>query len=469
MNTEKLEMAKTYNPETPDELVEEKKEENPTINPLEGVSEILSRHKRDKKWENICENDFSYLKVKDDSWSWHLIKLFNGAYGMVLDSEYILEYSSSLENTILSGQVSFRKEKDFLLEYRFASFEEFQNQMRDLDVVFHLVEQFETERGQLFYEYEEDAIYCYQEGYIFRLSGYSRNIITEYFQMYSLLMSFTKLVHFEYQDNSVLKYVYLLQKHGLEYLYKGIDLRKEAILSLTEKYKDFLDVVIFSLDSGRYFEILDADYYIAKRKKTYQKEEYSPLSIEHSSNWCFKGMFHLGLLGIYQEGELEQYNEIFESEELSEVEKRELLLKIVEEKEQECLEKKDYLTNQFLIFYFQETLLNPMESFYRDRWMDFLKVEKLPLQELSMASLEHWIQEKASQLTLIPKENWLDSEEWHEFFEYIDVLALQSKIHSEYLTITPSFLLLELCFFEKEKTYIITEDYSMMEWISVNF
>ena len=470
METEKLEelaMAKTYNSEIPDELVDQKQEEEKPINLFGGIPAILSRHKRTQKIEDISENDFSYLKVKDDSWSWHLLKLFNGTYGMVLDSEYILEYADSIENTSLSGKFSFRHGNDFLLTYRRASLEEFENQMHDLEVVFPLVENFKTDRGQIFYEYENDAIYCYQEGYIFQLSGYTRNHILEYFQMYALLMSFTKLVHFEYQESSVLKYVYILQKKGLECLYKGVDLRKESILSLLEKYKDFLDVVMVSLDHHRYFEVLDVDYYIAKRKKNYQKiEEDLPLLIEHPSNWQYKGTFHLGLLGNYLEGDLEEYQEIFESKELSELEKRELLLKMIEGKEQECLEKKDYLADQFLQFYFDAAFKNPIHYFYHDRWLDFLKIEKLSLQELSMEALEHWVEEKALQFSNILKENWLTSEEWHDFLEYIDFSSFQTKVMPEYLTITPAFLLLELHLFEEEKTYIITEDYSMMELIS---
>ncbi len=467
MNTEELEqvaMSKTYNDHVPDWLTESIPKEDGNKHIFDEVPDILARHAREDSHTLFCENDFSYLRIKDDPWTWHLLKLFNGQYGMVLDDEYIMDYSASLTNSQLFGAFSFRKGKEFLLEYRRASLEEFVRQMQELEDIFSLVEHFETERNQKFYEYENDAIYCYQNGYIFRLSGYTRNSICEYFQMYTLLLSFTSLEKREYRNHSLLKYVYLVEKHGLDYLYKGIDLRKQRIDTLIENYKDILDVVTFSIDEYRYFEILDIDYYISKRKNSYPKTEYLPLEIDNENGWSFKGSFRLGLLGTYEEGELAQFEEIFKSSELKEREKKELLFTMVEEKEQECLEKKDYIASQILLQYFKKCLKDPLGSFHADRWIDFLRVEKLSLQEVSVETLENWIVERMKILENVQEENIQNSEEWHKFLDYIDMLAFQAKVLPQYLTITPLFLIVECEILGKKNNYIITEDFEVLEW-----
>lgn len=472
MNTDELEQvafSKTYNDKMPDELISSQEEKGDTSVYFSKVMDILSKHNMAEKQEKLWANDFSYLKIKEDAWMWHFLKIMDGKYGMVLDSDYILDYSSCLANSELFGIFNFRKGKEFSLEYRKVSMEDFQTQMKELADVFPLVEQFETERNQIFYEYDGDAIYCYQEGYVWKLSGYSRNIINEYMQMYALLMSFTSLKEGKYADNFVLKYIYLLEKHALQYLYKGIDLRKESALSLCEKYQDFLDVVTVSIDNFRYYEIFDLDYYIAKRKKSYAKTEYIPLSIINKEDWFFQGTFSLGVLGDYTTGALEFFTEIFKSVELKISEKKELLLKIVEEKEQECLEKKDYIKDQLFFSYFKNCFVNPKFYFHQDRWIDFLKVEKLSLQEVTVEALELWMEEQMRILSLITPESIYDSEEWKKFVGYIDPLAFQAKIRSSYLTITPMFLVVECEMFHQRKTYIITENYELVEWNSQHF
>ncbi len=467
MSTDELEqlaMLKTYNENVPDELKEESKEET-VSDPFLSVPSLLARHSK-RETVTLEENDFSYLKIKDTDFSWHFLKLFSGQYGMLLASDYIFDYSSCLNNTKMEGKFSFRKGKEFLLEYRQISQEEYTHEMQELSTVYKEVEHFELENGMVLCEYEEDAIYAYQENYLFRLSGYSRNQVQEYFEMYLFLRSFTRLQNGKYEEDSLLKYIYLGDKYGLESLYQGTDLRKETVSSTIQKYQDSLDVEMVSLNHQRYFEIFDIDYYISKRKKSYKKEEYSPLEIHHQEDWTYTGTFSLGILGTYEKGALEQFSSIFQSVELKEREKKELLLKIMEEKEQECLEKKEEIIEQVLLKYFQDCTNHPLESFRKDHWIDFLKVEKIALQELSVAVVENWIEEHFTRMAKVEEDSLMDSEEWKEFFSYIDLSALATKILPDYLTITPLFLLVECQLMGEKKTYIITEDEGVLEWAS---
>ena len=52
--------------------------------------------------------------------------------------------------------------------------------------------------------------------------------------MYLLLMSLRPLVEEIYNDNNHLKFLYLVSKNNIDYLYKGIDLKKKSLISLPE-------------------------------------------------------------------------------------------------------------------------------------------------------------------------------------------------------------------------------------------
>lgn len=464
MNTDDLEqqaMAKAYNVEVPDELIEEEKGDISPFDPLSRISDIIKNHTQSvEEIVPIYQQSFSYLKIQENHVRWHLIKWLNNTFGMILSDDYILDYSSAKKNTESAGEVFFRLEKEYHLEYRKSTIEEFHHQMNDLEVVFPLIEKFETDRNQFFYEYEGDAIYLYQDGYVWRLSGYSRNDICEYYQMYLLLMSLDYLKNGRYTKNELLKHIYLIEKNALYYLYKGIDLKKESITSLKEKFQNFSDTVIVSLDNHRYYEIVDLDYYLSKRKKRIDHQE-EDITIKHFDSWVFEGVFHAGILGDYAKGELLDFSEIFASKELSEPEKKEMLKKIVLERERELSHKKTYLNNQFLLTFFRKHL----ELLTPEKWMNFLKLEKIPCEELTEEEIGNFIKKSIISLQKVKETDLEESIEWKEFSSYIDFFAYQDMVVPLYLTITPLFLILECRILGMDKTYILTENYEFMEWL----
>ncbi len=467
MNTDILEqqaMNKIYNHEAPDELKETKSiQKSDEQNKYEFVSSIIENHEGNYELEKInYGNDFFYLKIKDNPWQWHLIKFFDNKYGMLLSSDYIINYSTSKHNSEVEGVLSFQKEKEYLLEYRRESLEEFEKQMEELKEVSECLDTFKTDRQQLFYEYQ-DFIYLYQDNYVWKLSGYTRNDITEYYQMYLFLISLEPLIQKKYQNNRVLKYLYLIEKNAINYLYKGIDLKKKTMASLTEEFQKTLDFVTISLDNNRYIELLDLDYLLYRRRKGEKKEEV-PITIFHKNSWFFEGTFKLGLLGKFFSGELLEYNSIFNSTELSEVERKELLTKVIIEKKEECLEKKDYLNAQFLKYFFKKEFENIEESFEKNNWLTFFKVESMPIQELSSEDVKNVLVTIANKVKDIPSEELEESKEWKEFTSYLDYSALKKNINPLYLTITPLFIIVECNLFGEKKNYVITEDYQVLEW-----
>ena len=467
MNTDILEqqaMNKIYNHEAPDELKDSKiPENNDEQNKYDFVAKILESHEGNYELKKMdYGNDFSYLKIKENPWQWHLIKFFDSKYGMLLSSDYLINYSSTKHNSEVEGMLSFQKEKEYLLEYRRESLEDFERQMLELKEVSKCLDTFKTDRQQIFYEYQE-FIYLYQDNYVWKLSGYTRNDVTEYYQMYLFLMSLEPLIQRKYQNNKLLKYLYLVEKNAMDYLYKGIDLKKRTLASLTEEFQQTLDVVTVSLDNNCYIELLDLDYLLFRRRKGDSKEEI-PITIYHKISWFFEGTFKLGLLGKFINGELLEYNSIFNSTEISEIERKELLKKVVIEKKEECLEKKDYLNAQFLKLFFRKEFENIEESFEKNNWLTFFKVESMPIQELSLEEVKGLLIILTNQIKNIQAEDLEESKEWKEFLSYLDYSALRKNMKPLYLTITPLFIVVECNLFGEKKNYVITEDYQVIEW-----
>ena len=130
-------MNKIYNHEAPDELKDSKiPENNDEQNKYDFVAKILESHEGNYELKKMdYGNDFSYLKIKENPWQWHLIKFFDSKYGMLLSSDYLINYSSTKHNSEVEGMLSFQKEKEYLLEYRRESLEDFERQMLELKEV----------------------------------------------------------------------------------------------------------------------------------------------------------------------------------------------------------------------------------------------------------------------------------------------------------------------------------------------
>lgn len=469
MDTNTLEqqaMNKIYNNEEPNELFKKEEETEKRADKYSLVPEILKRHGEDLVIKlPFYATDFSYLVVKDSSWQWHFLKFFNNTYGMILPIEYLIEYSSTFKNSKEHGFLTFRKEKEYTLEYTESTLEEFYSQMKELGEVFSILEDFQTENNQIFREYEKDSIYMYQDGYVFKLSGYSRNDITEYYDMYLLLMSLHPLTDGNYTNNNYLKYIYLVSKHSLDYLYKGVDLKKKRIAALIEMFQGTMDMVTISLDNKLYGEIMDLDYSLSMRRKCQEKEMELPITITHKEKWFFDGNLSLGLFGNYLRGELFEFPSILSSQELSEPEKKELIKKVVMEKKQECLEKKTYLDNQFLYLFFKKRLDDASELFEKERWDEFLKLESLSLEELSPQAVKQWFLQKIQFLRNESSISLEDKDEWKDLCSYINFSILKSKVMPLYLTITPLFIVFEYSIFGNKENYILTEEHEVIEWL----
>ena len=83
---------------------------------------------------------------------------------------------------------------------------------------------------------------------------------------------------------------------------------------------------------------------------------------------------------------------------------------------------------------------------------------------MTSEALENWVQDWLHKLENVG--DAFSSEEWKNFTHYIDWSAFEAKVEPLYLTITPTFLLVELEIFNQKKIYIISENYDLIPWNS---
>ena len=132
--------------------------------------------------------------------------------------------------------------------------------------------------------------------------------------------------------------------NALNYLYKGIDLKKVSNFEFSN-YEFGEDVVTFAIENNRYLTVVDDDYQLFNRKIKEQNEEMEKIKIYDN---YFEGTFKTGVLGTYIGGSLLNFPEINDSTRLSEIEKRDLLENIVNQKQIELYEYKNYLAKKII-------------------------------------------------------------------------------------------------------------------------
>lgn len=454
-NIDKLEneaMARAYDKNKPDELIKDDNEikmESTNMSFFQ-ISQLLKNIEGEEKASFY--QSFRYIKMIDCDWLAHYILLLNGKIGMIIPNNYVIIYDDSLENNQNSGKINFREEhKNYIAEYNLSTYDDFIAHMKELEVVSECVEYFEN-NNQVFYEFSNGYIYMYYEGYTWSIFGYSRNDIKEYYYMYTILMSLRNLDNETYQDKENFKLIYLINKNALNYLYKGIDLKKKTLDELKE-YSLMEDVVTFALDNNRYLTILDEDYQIYNRKSKDINDEIEKINLYCDPKWRFEGTFKAGVLGTYTSGDLLDFPEIINSTELSEIEKRNLLENIIKQKQIELYEYKDFISKKLLdiiINNLKQTLTNEM-------WNELKLVNYLYIENID-------IENKTENLLYDYFKFALDNNDNELVKGLIDIDYLASKIRPQKLIIGPEFMAFACNVFKQNKIFILFENNEFIEW-----
>ena len=455
LNIDKLEneaMARAYDANKPDELNEVDKDLNKESNNVSffQISQLL----KDTRYDNVEEfyQSFRYIKIMDCDWCTHFLLLLNYNMGMIIPNNYVIIYGDSQENDLNKGKISFREDsKQYLIEYNISTEEEFESHMEELKVVSECIEQFNN-NGQLFYEFINGYIYMYFEGYTWSIYGYSRNDIKEYYNMYTILMSIRTVEKGAYQDKDNFKLIYLINKNALNYLYKGIDLKKKTLEEIKE-YSLSEDVVTFSIDNNRYLTIIDEDYQIYSRKLKDNNDDIEKMNLYRDDKWTFEGTFKAGILGTYTSGYLLDFPEIVNSTELSEIEKRTLLENIINQKQIELYEYKDFISKKLL-----DILINDLKNKLNiDIWNKLQLVNYLYVENID-------IENKTEELLYDYFKYALDNNEDELIKSLIDIEYLSSKMIPKKVIIGPEFMAFACNVFDRNKIFILFENNEFIEW-----
>jgi hypothetical protein len=148
------------------------------------------------------------------------------------------------------------------------------------------------------------------------------------------------------------------------------NLEKAAMAKL---YNDLMpDEIEPSRESEIEDDINDIDLRIAifiKNEKEIEKDilidtkdiSSTPGEIEvyKDDSWVWEGFFNANVLGEFKKGKILDYPEIIASKELSNIEKIDILDKLIYEKQIELLSIKDYIINQILVTLINKFLSNP--------------------------------------------------------------------------------------------------------------
>lgn len=455
LNIDKLEneaMARAYNTNKPDELKDNKIQKNKAANNMSffKISKLLNSKDIKVEEDNFYQS-FRYIKMMDCDWNCHYSLMLNYEMGMIIPAHYVIIYGESLCNNINNGKIKFRNEKEYSIEYEKITEEDFETRMRELETVSICVEKFEN-NNQSFYEFEDGYIHMYYEGYTWKITGYSRNDIKEYNDMYIILLSIRKLENKKYGDNKNLKAIYLIAKNCLKYLYQGIDLKKKSYEEI-ESYSLTDDVVTFSIDNNRYLTVLDEDYQIFNRKIKDSNENIEKIQIHCDDKWHFEGSFKASILGTYNSGYLLDFPEIINSNELSEIEKRDLLENIINQKQIELYEYKDFIGKKLL-----DILIDSFKKKLTiDVWNDLELVNYLYIEDID-------IENKTEELLYDFFKFTLDNEDYELIKKVIDSNYLSSKIKPLKVIIGSEFMAFACNIFKQNKTFILFENNEFIEW-----
>lgn len=442
-------MARAYDTSKPDELENSSSElsSEQSKSSFFRISELFNATNESRK--KILQS-FNYIKMIDCNWCCHYILVLNRKVGIYIPNDYIIIYSSTLDNDTNHGIFLFLKDHEYTLKYTYLDEAEFRQQMNELDVVSECIEQFESNH-QKFYEFENGTIYMYQDNYLWEISGYSRNNVTEYFEMYAILIGIRNIDEDNDYLNLIFKYLYQMSKNSLNFLYRGIDLRKLDVNEMdNQQFNE--DAVTFSIDNKRYLKVIDSNYQQFNRKVE-QDDEIEKIQVYYDGKWYFRGTFKTNVLGTYNDGSLLEFPEIMNSNELNEIEKRELLEEIINQKQIELYEYKDLLINKFI---------NNIVKYLKEKcsindWKNLNLIAYIKVEDIN-------IENKTEELVYNHLKYVIDNNDIDNVIKLVDVDYLTSTVKAEKIVIGPEFIAFSCQVFGQNKIFILFENNEFIEW-----
>ena len=322
---------------------------------------------------------YEYIELKPLDTRYHFINIDSDGYNLLLPDKYQINYSQSSNTYEKNGHIYFRNDKyNYTLDYTKKSYEEYKRHMNNK--IEFIIKQFTNYKGREFievYKNNVDYIYTYFDGYYYKIYSDHKLSINEYYDMYFILFSISR----EKINKNInyIKELYYFKENCINKIINDIDL-------LTEDLSGYIsDIDIVSSDV---FIYSDDDY--LKYKET--KNIVNRISIEiltdidskniklkkDNNNWYLDCIFNFGCLGSFYSGQIYEYNEITDSDELNDLDKEKLLKKVIEQKEYEVKCYKGSIDEEFynyLIKYLCKNLTYDLWDSYHIR--EFVKIDNI--------------------------------------------------------------------------------------------
>ena len=299
---------------------------------------------------------YEYMQLNNLDEVYHLVHVDSDEYNFLIPNYYSINYSQSNNTYETNGHIYFYNSKNkYTLDYTKKEYNSYLQHMSKLNN--YVVKKFNNYLNREFvelYKNDIDYIYMYYNGYYYKIYGDHKLSLNEYYDMYFILFSITK----DRLGNLLnrVKELYYFNKFAIKLLCDDIDI----LTCDLSKYIDDIDLV-----SSDITLINDNEY--LKYKETKNKVEKLSINIlsntkENKVNveldndtWYINGIFDFGILGNYYNSRINDYNEVTQSDELSNEDKNYLLNKIVFQKLCE-INSYDSLLQQQLIEYITKYL-----------------------------------------------------------------------------------------------------------------
>lgn len=389
---------------------------------------------------------YELLNIHKINKTYHIVYIDSESFKLFIPNNYSINYSKS-NNNYNKGHLSFYNHKyTYTFDYHKMTYNQFTNKIDSING--EVIKSFINYRGQEVYEIVNnnvDYLYMYYNGYFYRLYSNHKFTINEYFDMYFVLFSITSRAVLECLNH--LLCLYFIQDQGLYYLCNDLDV-------LQMDLSDYHDSVNISKDD---LIILNDDDYL-EYKKAQQKAQSialkvlepkrDALSLYRKGNvWYIFGSFSFGVLGKYNYGYIDEFNEISGSEELSLEEKKDLLNKMIKQKQLEVISYYPKIKDEFykyLVDYFINNLTYQLWSEYHLR--EFI-------------NLYHIIDDEMSVPDTIIYNSFMDKlQDVDDYLELFNQDSILNSIICEKIVIYPNryivkFSALNCLFNEKEFTF----------------
>lgn len=312
-----------------------------------------NNHKTYKQWYNYVESDymiekkniqikslkrdiyFEYLELKNLEEKYHLISVDSDGYNFIIPANYRIDYlgSNNIYNT--KGHIYFYNDKyTYNLDYIKKGYTDYKMHMDKSKN--YITKSFKNYKDQEFiemYKNNFDSIYMFYNGYYFKIYSNHKLSLNEYYDMYFILFSITnKKIN---SSIELLRELYFFSKNAIKYTCNGEDILKLNLKDYTDEIElTTSDIVIYN--NEEYLNYKDTKKIAENMSINLLSNNDNELIIDYMNDkWLITGNFKFGSLCNFYKGYIRDYNEITDSLELSIEEKKDMLTKIIKEKQYE--------------------------------------------------------------------------------------------------------------------------------------